>query len=76
MKVQYYVLGFPVVVIDDTYDLCGDEIGLTCPLGVGTHSVKFSNEIPSSAPGVSRLNQTSNKGTSELTTTSVQRTTY
>ena len=46
------MLGIPVKVIDDTYELCGEETGLTCPLAAGGQSVKFASEVPSSAPGV------------------------
>lgn len=53
VKLQYFILGIPITVIDDTYDLCGTETGLTCPLDTGDHNVKFSNEVPSTAPGVS-----------------------
>lgn len=49
IKLQYYVLGFPVTVIDDSYPLC-DEI--KCPLVAGENSVTFSNEVPSTAPPV------------------------
>lgn len=56
VKLQYYILGLPIVVLDDTYDICGAETGLTCPLDEGNHNVKFENEIPSSSPGVSLRN--------------------
>lgn len=51
IKLQYYVLGIPFTVIDQTIDLCGEETGLTCPLNAGDQNVKFSNAVPSDAPG-------------------------
>ena len=53
VKLQYYVLGIPVTVIDENYELCGEETGLTCPLDEGSQNVKLAQEIPSSTPGVS-----------------------
>ena len=53
LKIQYHGLLIPITVIDEKYELCGTETGLTCPLEAGSHSVKFANEVRSEAPGVS-----------------------
>ena len=54
VKLQYSVFGFPLTVLDDSFDLCGSQTGLSCPLSAGLHSFQFSNEVPSAAPGVSQ----------------------
>ena len=35
IKLQYHVFLLPPITVrDEKYDLCGEEIGLTCPLDV------------------------------------------
>lgn len=51
VKLQYFVLGIPVTVVDDTLEICSTDTGLTCPLDAGEHDIKFSREIPGNSPG-------------------------
>ncbi len=55
VTLDHYASGVPTRVIDESIELCGKETGLTCPLDEGDHSVKFSEPVPTSAPGVSGL---------------------
>ena len=54
VKIQYHVVaGVVITVIDDNFDLCSPDTGLTCPLPEGSNIVTFSDQIPSFAPEVS-----------------------
>lgn len=55
VKLQYYVFGLPISVIDESLPICGTETGLTCPLTAGDQNLKFAQEVPSTAPGVRNI---------------------
>ena len=43
-----------ITVVDETLNLCdvAKDAGLSCPLAIGTHSVKATETIPGIAPPV------------------------
>ena len=53
VTIKLIIYGIEITVATDSYDLCGPEIGLKCPLKAGIVKINFKEEVHSSIPSVS-----------------------